>query len=113
MLGGLFYFLPELTPVASPTPIAREQVASASEPEIEPELKITVLQTLPEFASVLIDLPVVDAEMQILKTEMKTGVLRIRYGDTEKHIPIFPNIDSVILHSTLDQNRVILEVSKL
>ena len=108
MLGGLLYFIyiPELTPVAPP--IAIEQAT----PEPEPELNITVLQTLPDFASVLIDLPSADNGARVLKTAMKTGILNIRYGDTEKHIPIFPSSEGVILHSELTNNRLILEVSK-
>ena len=110
MLGGLFYLIPEL-PLDSPAPIAIEQVAP--EPEPKPELNITVVQTLPEFASVWIDLPPRQSSVTALKTEMESGILNIRYGEIEKHIPIFPSIDTVILHSEFTENRVILEVSKL
>lgn len=109
MLGGLFYYLPELIPAVPPTPIAIEQVA----PEPASELNIIVLQTLPEFASVLVDLPETEAAVQVLKTTMTNGTLNIQYGDTQKHIPIFPETESVILHSTFTDNRVVLEVSKL
>ena len=110
MLGGLLYYgynyLPE-PPVAPPIAIV------APEPEPVPEITITVLHTLPEFATVLIDLPPKTHTTQVLKTEMESGVLNIRYGDTDNHIPIFPDVESVILHSEFVDDRLTLEVSKL
>ena len=110
MLGGLFYYgynyLPEPTPTAPPIAIV------APEPP-EPKITITVLHTLPEFATVLIDLPPKIHATQVLKTEMESGILNIRYGDIQNHIPIFPDIESVILHSEFTDNRLTLEVSKL
>lgn len=108
MLGGVFYFGSELTPAPAPTPIAIEPAPVI----VEPELKITVLQTIPDFASVLIDLPPNSESLKVLKTEMVAGILKVSYKDTEKSIPIFPDIDSGILHSEFTENRVILEVSK-
>ena len=113
MLGGLLYYgysyLPE--PPAAP-PIAITQ--PDTEPEPMPKITITVLHTLPEFATVLIDLPPQKIyATQIVKTEMKKGFLNIRYGDTNNHIPIFPDVESAILHSEFTDNRLILEVSRL
>ena len=112
-MGGVLYFIPEFYPAPLPTPIAIVPEPVIVEPVIvEPELKITVLQTIPYFATVLIDIPPTRETLTALKTELVAGVLKIRYNETEKNIPLFPNMDSVILHSEFTENRVILEVSK-
>ena len=84
------------------SPVAIEE--SFSFPEI------TVLQIIPNEASVLIDLPYAEESIKVLKTEMEEGVLEIAYGDCSQHIPIFEDRAGSILRSEFANNRVLVEI---
>ena len=71
---------------------------------------VTVLQIIPDEATVLIDLPYAEESIKVLKTEMDGGILKIAYGDCSQHIPIFADKSGSILRSEYLNDRVLVEI---
>lgn len=72
---------------------------------------VTVLQTLPYSATVLISVPVPDAHLTMLKTEVDAGVLHIGYGEYIQAVTISKTETLTVVHSEFTGDKLIVEVA--
>lgn len=107
-IAGAYYLIPDVPAVS---PVATEVVEDIT---IPPEIKITVLKTVHGFATVYIDIPESDDQVQLVKTTMQDGTLivELEHSDIEKHVPIFPDSKATIYHSEGTTRNIKLEVQR-